>query len=374
MCTATSCMQLDVYCNVRVLDIPRAKIFILDANLETRTAKHSQTYQGTSPHRPQRFAERTTAAYKNGPPRLSAPTAKSAPIAPTAAPHRPTTPQTSAPFPRRTSPKLARPAHPMRPTRPTHTSHPGRPAGLPRAQIAPSGSLPTTATPADRTARAHAVSRRSEQKIYWRSRAISLHRARRGAQSPRPGRPSRPLPAILGRDVPGDGLRRVPARAGAHGVFQFRTFGGGRGGGAGMGGSRRRSVGLASAIRGDGYPWSTDTTLAMRWRRLGTQDALDNVRGPLAAADRRTACAPASHPGCAQPRRRAPVHRGACPLRFAGLYGQNENGQFGTISWVGADGRRKKARTELATHPPALELGIAGPGHVSRRGPSRRGA
>lgn len=140
-----------------------------------------------------------------------------------------------------------------------------------------------------------------------------------------------------------------------------------------MGVSRRRSVGLASAIRGDGFLWTTDMTSSTRSRRLRAPDALDEVRGRLALADRRVARAPASRLRRAKLRRRAPVHLGACSLQFAGLYSEKKTGQFGTISWAGTDERRKKARTELATHPPALELGTAGPGSVSRRSSSRWG-
>lgn len=112
-----------------------------DSNLDIQTAKHAQAYQGAALRRPQRFAERTTAVYKNGPPRLSPPRAKSTPIAPTAATRPPKTPGSPG--------------------------SPGAPPSLSRAQIAPSGSLTTTTTtPTDQNAQEHAVSRLSAKKIY----------------------------------------------------------------------------------------------------------------------------------------------------------------------------------------------------------------
>ncbi len=169
----------------------------------------------------------------------------------------------------------------------------------------------TTTVQTDRNAQAHAVSRLSAKKIYWRHRAISLHPARRGAQSPHPGCPCRPLATIFGRDMPADVLHRVPPSAGAHGGFQIRTCGG-----AGTGVFRRLSFGLASAIRGDGYLWTTDATPSTRRRRLRKQDALDEVCGHLALAVRRAARATATRLGHAKSQWRAAIHQGyiSCEL------------------------------------------------------------
>lgn len=143
-----------------------------------------------------------------------------------------------------------------------------------------------------------------------------MHHARRGARSPRPGRASRPPATKLGRDTPRHVLRRAPSRSGAHDGFQICTFGGGTLDAAGTGASRPRPVDLESAICQGGFLCTTGGTLAMQRRRLHAQDALDEVRGRPAPANRHAARAPATLLGRAGMRRRAPVQRTHVPCQL----------------------------------------------------------